>query len=147
MEPRETWPSRDHKTDCLPKVKVNKHFVIYQLSKKNKKPLLKNFFLLFKPVFCEPLKLDWITMINFFRILYLQVTSLLLTSLYLALFFFKIYAPSYCFSCSTIFILICDERAKVFPLQPRSNKVTKLNSLPVLLLLIDNIIYCCPLST
>ena len=45
---------------------------------------------------------------------------------------FQIYAPPYCFSCSTIFILICDERAERFPLQPRSSKVTKLNSLPVL---------------
>ena len=105
----------------------------------------RNFFLS-KPVICESFKSHWITMRNFFRIFYVKkllrklVKSAKETSRYLALFCFQIYAPSYYFACSTIFILICDERAEVFPLQPRSVKVTNLNSLPVLLLLVHNIL-------
>ena len=70
----------------------------------------------------------------------LRPLFLLATSRYLALFCFQIYAPPYCFSCSTIFILICDERTEVFLLQPRSSKFAKLNSLPVLLVPVHNIL-------
>ena len=42
----------------------------------------------------------------------------------------------------SLLCLICDERARVFPLQPiaRSSKATKLNILPVLLLPVHNIL-------